>query len=303
MLDIILTVGLPASGKDTWALEQMKKYPGKYKRITKDLLREMSDDSVFSTKNEKLILDIRDEIVKKSLNRGFSVIVSDTNFPVGGKHFQRMCEIAQLVGDVRVWEKYFDVDIKECKKRNALRSRTVPEDVIDKMFNKYIKGKPFQLGDLYFQPLEKVKYNPDLPDCVIFDVDGTLAHTQGRSAYDWNRVGEDSVDFNIQKIFDYLKVSQFDGQGPSEIIIFTGRDGSCLEETIQWLTDNKIFYDKIFIRPEGNMEKDSIIKKRMYEENIKDKYNVIAVFDDRLQVCQMWRSLGITVCQVDWGDF
>lgn len=296
MKEIILLIGLPGSGKDTWSLEQMRKYPGKYKRITKDMLREMMDDSKFSNDNEKMTLEVRDEIVKKSLSRGYSVIISDTNFPVGGKHFKRMCEIAKLVGNVRVWEKYFDVDVKECKRRNSLRSRIVPEEVIDRMFEKYIKGRPFILGNEYFSKYEKIPYNPDLPDCVIFDVDGTLAYMDGRSPYEWSKVGEDKNDIYLSILSRYL-------QRNTRLFIFTGRDGSCLNETENWLYLSNINYDKIFIRPAGNMEKDSLIKERLYNENIKGKYNVLSIFDDRNQVVEMWRSLGLTCCQVQTGDF
>lgn len=308
MLEIIITYGIPASGKDTWAIEEMKKNPNKYKRITKDLLREMIDGNSHTFENEKFILSIRDKIVEKSLRDGKSVIVSDTNFPFGGKHFKRMCEIAQLVGDVQVREKFFDVDVKECVRRNSLRDRKVPEDVIHNMFNKHVKGKPYTCGTYYFPPIQKIQYNPDLPDCIIFDVDGTLAHKGNRSAYDWKRVGEDSVDTNIKQlneIFDWYNYAcdYMGGTDGIKIFIFTGRDGICLNETKEWLENNGIKYDDIFIRPAGNMEKDSVIKKRMYEEHIKDKYNVIALFDDRNQVVDMYRALGLTVCQVNYGDF
>ena len=40
---VILTVGLPASGKSTWAKEQVSQNPGQYKRVNKDDLRAMLD--------------------------------------------------------------------------------------------------------------------------------------------------------------------------------------------------------------------------------------------------------------------
>jgi len=299
MKEIIVLVGLPGSGKDTWALEQMKKYPGRYKRITKDLIREMVDNSEFSVNNEKITLEIRDDIVKKLLYKGYSVILSDTNFPVGGKHYKRMCEIAKLVGDVRVWEKFFDIDIKECKRRNSNRLRVVPEHVIDNMYNKYINNKDFVLGDTYYPIVEKIKYNSNLPDCVIFDIDGTLAHALDRSMYDWSRVGEDKVDKYIRKINQIISKEK----NNIKIFIFSGRDSICSSQTIDWLKSNEINYHSILMRAEGNSEKDSIIKERMYNEFIRDKYNVISIFDDRNQVVEMWRSLGLTVCQVAYGDF
>lgn len=57
------------------------------------------------------------------------------------------------------------------------------------------------------------------------------------------------------------------------------------------------------MRPAGNMEKDSVIKRRLYEEHIKGTYNVAYVIDDRNQVVEMWRSLGLRCLQVANGDF
>ena len=146
---IWICVGIPSSGKDTWAREQMLKYPGKYKRINKDLLRLMLDNDKFDFQNEKFILDTRDKIVESALNKGYDIIISDTNFPAGGKNFKRMCEIAQKVGNVRVIEKYFDVSLKEALSRNNNSDRkAVPEDVIKTMYDKHIRNKSFSCQDL-----------------------------------------------------------------------------------------------------------------------------------------------------------
>lgn len=57
------------------------------------------------------------------------------------------------------------------------------------------------------------------------------------------------------------------------------------------------------MRPEGNNEKDSIIKRRMFDEYIRGKYYVDFVLDDRNQVVEMWRNMGLTCLQVAEGDF
>ncbi len=133
---------------------------------------------------------------------------------------------------------------------------------------------------------------------VIFDIDGTLAKMVGRSPYDWNRVHEDKANTPIVNMLSLYESNGY------EIIIFTGRDGSCKELTKEWLTDNEIFYSELHIRPEGNTEKDAIIKRRMFEENIRGKYYCEMVVDDRDQVIEMWRTeLGLTCLQVDYGDF
>ena len=51
---------------------------------------------------------------------------------------------------------------------------------------------------------------------------------------------------------------------------------------------------------EGNKEKDSIIKRRIFEENIRGKFYIDFVLDDRLQVCRMWYEMGLPLLRV--GD-
>jgi tRNA uridine 5-carbamoylmethylation protein Kti12 len=60
---IILTRGLPASGKSTWSKEQVAKSNGKVKRVNKDDLRDMIDAGIWSKINEQLILDARDAML------------------------------------------------------------------------------------------------------------------------------------------------------------------------------------------------------------------------------------------------
>lgn len=138
-----------------------------------------------------------------------------------------------------------------------------------------------------------------LQRAIIVDIDGTLAKMNGRSPFDWSRVGEDKVNEPIKEIvLAYKKATQ------CVVIIFSGRDGVCRTETINWLNENRIHYDKIFMRPEGNNEKDSIIKRRLFDTHVKDKYDVQFVLDDRNQVVDMWRKdLGLTCLQVEYGDF
>jgi hypothetical protein len=57
------------------------------------------------------------------------------------------------------------------------------------------------------------------------------------------------------------------------------------------------------MRQTDDNRKDSIIKEEIYDAHIRGKYNVLFVLDDRDQVVQMWRSLGLTVLQCNEGDF
>ena len=92
MQEVILLRGLPASGKSTWAKEQVLKSPGKYKRINKDSLREMLDVSAWSGSNEKFAIKVRDAIITLALTSDRSVIIDDTN--IHPKHETRIKELS-----------------------------------------------------------------------------------------------------------------------------------------------------------------------------------------------------------------
>ena len=133
---------------------------------------------------------------------------------------------------------------------------------------------------------------------VIVDVDGTLAIMNGRGPFEWAKVYQDKVNEPVADLVRRLKTSGL------SVIIVTGRDGVALEDTKKWLNDNSIPFDAIFSRPVRNFEKDSIIKRRIYNTNIRDSWDIQFVLDDRNQVVKMWREeLGIPVFQVADGDF
>lgn len=138
-----------------------------------------------------------------------------------------------------------------------------------------------------------MKLNKELPDCVIFDIDGTLAKMHNRSPYDWKKVGEDKVNVAVKHILDGIV-----SLGKSKIFLFSGRDEVCRNETVKWLDKHNIKYDELHMRPKKNQEKDTVIKKRMYEELISGKYNCLFVVDDRPIVCRMWRDMDLEVLQV-----
>jgi predicted kinase len=282
MPKIIILKGLPASGKSTFAKDLVNKHQCQYKRVNKDDLRAMLDNSKWSRNNEKFVLEVRDSIIHSALVNGFNIIVDDTN--LDPKHESRLKEIAKDHGaDVEV--KPFDVPVDECLKRDKQRASPVGEKVILEMYNRYLK-----------KATEPVKYNPDLLDVVICDIDGTLALMNGRGPFEWHEVGTDKVNEPIANLV--RKLWQF-----YPVIIFSGRDEVCRKETEEWLSRNGIPFKALYMRPQGSMVKDFIVKEEMYRKNIENIYNVKFVLDDRQQVVDLWRSLGLTCLQVADGKF
>jgi len=279
MKKVYLTKGLPGSGKSTWAKEMVSKNPNSYKRVNKDDLRAMLDNGKHSEDAEKFILNVRDSIILLALENGKHVIVDDTN--LAEKHENRIRQLIKGKAELIIQD-FTNIPLEVCIKRDLLRTNSVGEKVIRDMYKQFI--------------LKTETYQEDnnLPKAILVDIDGTLAKMENRSPFDWSKVIEDKCNEVIKNI-----VKAYNGT----VIIFSGRDSVCREDTIKWLKSNNIKFDGLFMREEGNNEKDSIVKRRLFEDNIRGKYYIEYVLDDRNQVVDMWRNMGLTCLQVAEGDF
>jgi predicted kinase len=290
-------MGLPGSGKSTEA-QKMLCQNSNLKRVNKDTLRYMLDGEQQDYNTEKRVtLPIRDYILCSLLGKGFDVVVDDTNLKKA--YYEQVCRIAQKVGNVHVVVRYFDVPLKECLIRNALRERPVPKDLIERMYKKYIASGNVPFKDAYFPKIKRhFQGDPNLSDAIIVDIDGTAALNQGvRDYYDMSRVTEDDPNEPV------LSVVRLEHKASTKVIIVSGRDDIALNDTKLWLEWHRVPYDSIYMRITGDKRKDTVIKKEIYENEIKEKYNVKYVFDDRPEVCRMWRELGLTVFQVQDIEF
>ena len=290
---IILTRGLPASGKSTWAKEFVKGSNGKAKRVNKDDLREMIDSGVWSKPNEQLILEARDALVNGFLHgKAETIIIDDTNFEQ--KHFDKMQEYAtaynKYVGaDVTVeYKDFLDVSLDVCLERDALRVKPVGEKVIKSMHQRYI------LPTIKEVPAVNKKGN-----AIIVDIDGTLAHRCDRQWFDYSKVDQDELDVTVDGIVNaYAKMGY-------TILIVSGREGTeeCRSKTLSWLDKHKVPYYDLMMRKQGDFRRDSIVKEEIYNNYIKDKFDVEFVLDDRQAVVDKWREMGLKCLQVAEGNF
>lgn len=57
------------------------------------------------------------------------------------------------------------------------------------------------------------------------------------------------------------------------------------------------------MRPDYEFISDQVLKLRIYEQNIKDKFDVLFVIDDRKSVVDMWRRNGLVCLQCAEGEF
>lgn len=283
---ILIMCGLPASGKSTWAKNFIGKND-KYVIVSRDSFRLMLKNQDFCEPNiEALITKLVNTSIEHALAAKQNVIYDATNLKL-----RSINEIINEFGDVADIEyMFFDVPLKTCLERDALRPKPVGVEVIKRMNKDFLT-----LRDSFgFQPHIKTKqvhlvpnFKSELPDSVIIDLDGTLALMNKRSPYDWERVDEDDVN---EIIFEQLKFHKSLGR---KIIIMSGRDGLALAKTKEWLEFYNIPYDYLFLKGIDDNRKDSAVKSEMYENFIKDKFNIICAYDDRIQICKLWFNKGI----------
>jgi predicted kinase len=302
MNKIIVLIGCSNSGKSTWAHKQWEKNPQSTVIINRDKIRELlfsyTEDNVSEyysrpdlSKLEKQVTKYEDTLINEALCEGKTVIVDATHLDV--KYITRY----------EYWNKeielvWFDVTLKEALTRNMSRRRQVDEAIITKQYVKYVNLRK-ELTSYSFSP-KIIKNNRNLPPCVIYDVDGTIAKMTDRSPYDWSRVGEDLMIDSVCATIDWIGDLKLEYR--PKVIICTGRDGEALEDTERWLIQNNIYYDEIFIRAKGDMRADWIVKQEMWESISKDNY-IIGMYDDRLQVCRRARNLGLKVFNVEYNNF
>lgn len=303
MRTILMLKGLQASGKSTFAKELAR--DPEWKRINKDELRRMLHGGKFNSQNEKYVLKVRDELCRQALFAGFNVVIDDTN--LSPQHEKRLRTIAEN-HEVNFEVKYFDVSLWECLWRNSRRalSEQVPIEGILNTWEKYIKDEDtakvsYSEAQTYiqnrnFQEFCTVRHNKSMPTAILCDIDGTLAHMVGRSPYDGSRVDEDKLDETIARLLDRLNDKY-------KIILMSGRESSCRYATEEWLKKHNIYYDHLFMRPEVDGRKDSVVKEELFKMFVEPNYNVEFVLDDRNQVVEMWRSLGLKTLQVADGNF
>lgn len=325
MLKITLYTGIPGSGKSTDAKAELAKNPNNLVRINNDDIRAMINGSVFSKSMEKIVSNTRSFLIREALKHEKSIIIDNLN--LNPDHFEECCAIAKSMNkDIVVTEKIFYVPLDVAIERDSKRSGAaqVGADVIKHWWKKSGKEQlQFRKPKIEIfsnkttteiNSVESVKYIDGLEEAIIVDLDGTLALINGRNPYDATDC--DKKDRPNLPVIETVLAHHKAGR---KVIFCSGRQDKYKPETIRFIEKHVCVtqpyggYDKdfvphtipykLFMRATDDYRKDSIVKEEMYNKNIKGKYNVLLVLDDRESVVELWRSLGLTCFQVAPGKF
>jgi predicted kinase len=304
--------GIQGSGKTTLAKTLALLDGGRV--VGRDHIRRMLGfEGLGTKKQEDEVTQIQTRLIHGGLRAGQNVHVDDMNLKA--VYVKRLMGIAEYFDARVVWHDLARVPLETCLARNAERSvGRLNQDVIKKNWERFIK--PLNGGTLPIpeKPEFDTKYLPFEPykapegvvrNAVLIDIDGTVAlhGTPGnpesiRKHHDYDKVWMDAPNYPVIRA---VRSMIHDGYYP---IFVSGRPDSCRDDTARWINRHvSTAPRKLFMRRTGDHRPDYLVKYELFNEHVRDNYFVVAAFDDRDQVVNMYREIGITVFQVAPGNF
>jgi predicted kinase len=310
--ELIICRGLQGSGKTTWARNWVALDRANRVRVNRDDLRQMVDKGVYEHGvTEGRIIAARDALITTWLMRGLSVVSDDTN--LAARQVKDLAKLAHYRAYPWNVRDFTDVPVEVCIERDMSRGAMayVGKTVIMNTYERYLKERELplpvpteeELGAMSDQ--EGALYVPPEGACpaIIIDIDGTVALRGTRDPFDESRVHEDRPNEPV------VEIIQRDIEAGMFPIFCSGRTDNCRLATWNWIMNNVMHVFgrralfELHMRKAGDGRKDAIIKKEIFDRHIRNEFNIRRVYDDRNQVVQMWRSLGLTVLQVAEGAF
>lgn len=302
--------GFSGSGK-SYRAAQIAKETGAV-IVNRDLLRLQLLGSYWTGKkeDEEHVTIAEEAQVTAFLKASVPVVIDATHLHSG--YLRKWARLATRMG-VEFHVEDVRATLEECYVRNASRDykgeRSVDPSVIRQQIKRWPEEKWPTVTATPFV-VEPVEHVPGLRHAIIVDIDGTLARIPegGRSPFDYSRVSEDELHEVIRDIVDMYQDDP-NRDDDRAVLIVSGRDDSCFLGTQKWLFRHGIAYTELIMRPptardeRGNKSPDYLVKYDLFNRYIRGRYTIDFVLDDRDQVVQMWRKLGLKCLQVAPGDF
>ena len=248
---------------------------------------------------EQVITKACADLVRSYLRAGMDVAVDDTHLR---QRFARAwATLAHVTGAGFEVKDFTAVPLETCLERNLQRpvEAQVPESVIKNMHAKFLASGPLLAPTADVQAVEEWEpWRPTdgLREAYLVDIDGTVALCGDRDIYDGAKAHLDTVNEHVAAIIRMLSADH-------PMIFMSGRSDEFRDVTEQWLHTHRLTVDHLYMRAAGDKRKDSIVKHELFNRHVRGNYNIAGVFDDRNQVVEMWRAIGLTVFQVADGNF
>ena len=146
-LKVKVLVGIPASGKSTYAKEFIKGKSNKWIIVNRDNIRDMLGEYWIPTR-EKLVTDIEDDMIQEGLRHGYNVIIDATNInPKTIKRIENNIEIIKGLTGYEIEIEYlsFPISLRKAIIRDFFRGlfggRKVGKKVIKRFYDEIQKQR------------------------------------------------------------------------------------------------------------------------------------------------------------------
>lgn len=252
-------------------------------------------------------INLKFEDIKKYLE--FIIINNNTNT----YHYSAdICEVT-----------YNDIETAISLRTNREDGKNIPKERMYEMYRAFKRTNAIALLDAnyknkfpfiferksvnnnYFENYVDVCDNRE--HAVICDLDGTISlfkmpdGTSLRNPFDASICDQDIINVAVAKTISALELVG------NKIIFVSGREDKFREPTMRFLSRVCEGYGlssdiTLYMRKSGDFRPDDIVKDEIYNDKIKDQYNVITVFDDRPRVIRMWRSHGLMVFDCNYRN-
>ncbi len=141
----------------------------------------------------------------------------------------------------------------------------------------------------------------------VFDLDGTLCNCAHRLHFiekkpkRWDlfiKGIEDDTPYD-----DVVFLAQTFKDLGHNIIICTGREATGKDATVDWLIKHRVQFDGLYMRGIRDYRPDYVVKPELGNTIQTDFGKIFMVFEDRTQVVDAWREMGIRCMQVTNGNY
>lgn len=325
---LILTHGLPASGKSTWARQQADLDSNVVIVNRDDIRAELYGNrhvgaGNYPSKNEGNVTRHQNDRLKAGFREGRTVILDGVN--LNKRALTQVVRLAQDYG-VDIAHKYFDTLPVECKKRNAQRQHPVPDSVIDKAWEDARNHAGTALRRFVIGANGNVSYARDLtsPDevmlaefnaslprqtgdlsgfAVIFDMDGTLVDTRnvsdqwmGSNQRNFHRFHIESLNSPANE--DVLAIAHQAHDLGLSVVVVTARMADYARVTINWLKNNGVPVNRLYMRATGDYRPDFEVKSDIVSQINEDGFTIVHAVDDNPKVLALWNERSILTTTV-----
>ena len=306
MAELHIYRGIQGSGKTMLAKHLAFLDNGRV--VGRDHIRRlMGFEGLGTRKMEEEVTQIQVRLIHAGLRSGQNVHVDDMNLKA--IYVKRLVGIAAYFDAEVVFHDLTYMPLDLCLERNRERAKTdgrVNEDVIRKNYERFVaptKGRGLPVPevpefDTRYLPFEKYVPDESRPKAILVDIDGTVAIHEGiRGHHDYDNVHLDLPNWPV-----ITAVQAMINRGYAALFV-SGRPDSCEQATRMWLSKYINTRGGLYMRRTGDHRADYLVKYEIFDGRIRNEFNVVMAFDDRDQVVDMYRELGITVAQVAPGNF